>query len=53
MELSASELGTIKRALVLYNLNIDKGLRNKGFFIDIDTYYEDICNLHTLLRIID
>lgn len=53
MELSESELATIRRALIIYDMNLHKGLRNKGFFVDIDTLNMDILNIHTLLDIID
>lgn len=53
MELSESEIATIKRALIYYELNIHKGLRNKGFFIDIETFSQDILNIHAILCYID
>lgn len=45
MVLSESEKLTIKRAFIIYNKNLHKGLRNKGFFIDSFTCKEDIKNM--------
>lgn len=53
MELIVSVLGTIKRALLVYNFCVNDGIIKKSSFKDIDTYYEDICNLNKLLHLID
>lgn len=51
MELSASELETIRRALIIYQMQVPKVLRNKGIFNDL--FLEDIVNIDVLLSQID
>lgn len=51
MELSASELETIRRALTIYQIQVLKVLRNKGFLNDL--FLEDIVNIGFLLSQID
>lgn len=48
MYFTKSELMTIKLALIIYDKSLYKGLRNKGFFIDIKTLQIDIVNIHNI-----
>lgn len=53
MYFNSSELGTILRALIIYEKSLPYGLRNKGFFIDPFTLKTDIQNtvsIETKLR---
>ncbi len=45
MELTESEKLTIKRAFIIYDKNMYKGLKGKGFFIDAVTCKQDIKNM--------
>lgn len=53
MNFNYSQLGTIKRALIIYNRNLFKGLRGKGFFIDRITLTTDIINIKDILDLLD
>ncbi len=50
MEFSESEILTIKRAFIIYNKNLYKGLKGKGFFIDGITCKTDIENMVNIER---
>lgn len=53
MELSASELLTIRRALTVYQFQIPELLKIKGFDINLETLADDIVNINVLLSQID
>lgn len=53
MKLSASELLTIRRALIAYQIQIPSFLRIKGFDINLESLADDIVNINVLLSKID